>query len=122
MGDGTGTLKSSYIMYRDNIDVATVIGYTYNPGQVDHLDFKTKIELSNYHGLQEMEAKGRPSEAIEIKPISKEQIDEYINEYSNPKLIEGLRRLAEGRENYYYNSAEDKDFVFDDGTKKAKTM
>ncbi len=34
-----------------------------------------------------------------------------IQRENNPKVAEGLREYAAGRENYYYSTSEDKNFI-----------
>lgn len=63
---------------------------------------------------------------IEILPKTQEEIERTIQTESDPKVVEGLRKYAEGRESFYYNSSEDKNFVYEgeDGysDKKSKVV
>ena len=64
-------------------------------------------------GLREMHPCGGdpyPQEIV-IPPLSQEQIEEMIQQETNPKVAEGLRKYAVGRDTYFYNSADDKDFI-----------
>ena len=48
---------------------------------------------------------------IFIPQLSREEIEERIQREDNPKVREGLRMLAEGRENYSYDSRTDEHYV-----------
>ena len=48
---------------------------------------------------------------VVIPPLSQEEIEVMIQRESNPKVAEGLREYAVGRNTYSYNSAEDKHFI-----------
>ena len=48
---------------------------------------------------------------IVISPLSSEEIENMIQREKNPKVAEGLKLYAAGRENYYYSSSEDKHFI-----------
>ena len=68
---------------------------------------------------------GGPYREMEIQPLSQEEIEKLIKMHKNPKTQEVLRLYAKDRDKFYYNSAEDRNFVynFDEPEEyKPKTM
>lgn len=94
---------------RDKLDTAR-----YDYKNMDGTNAHAVIPLSEQYGLREMWPDFDSSKKeIIIPPKSKEEIVAMLQKESNPKVREGLAKLAVGREEYYYNSNEDKDFVWE---------
>lgn len=95
---------------REKLDTAKIISEDKTKG----IRYVATTPLNQEHGLRDMVLPGGyepyPQEVI-IPSLSKEQIEAMIQRESNPKVAEGLRAYAVGRENYFYNSAEDTNFV-----------
>lgn len=100
--------ESRTLLRRDSLDTARVVqedksGIRYNATNV----------LNQEHGLKNLILNGGGYlQDVVIDPLPKEQVDEMIQRESNPKVREGLKRYATGRENYRYDSAQDKNFVY----------
>lgn len=66
------------------------------------------------YGLREMSIESLDFSDVQdifIPQLSREEIEERIQREDNPKVREGLRMLAEGRENYSYDSRTDEHYV-----------
>lgn len=98
------------LLVREKLDTARIIAEDRTKG----IKYSAVTWLNQEHGLRDMELAGGndiyPQDVV-IPPLSKEEIEAMIQRESNPKVAEGLRAYAVGRENYYYNSAEDLNFV-----------
>ncbi len=53
------------------------------------------------------------SKKVYIPPLSKEEIEHKLNTVGDPKAREALRKMAEGRETYAYDSNMDDRFVYE---------
>lgn len=98
------------LLTREKLDTARIISVDKTKG----IKYIATTPLNQEYGLRDM---GLPSgydpypQDVVIPPLSQEEIEAMIQKERNPKVEEGLRAYAVGRENYYYNSAEDKNFV-----------
>ena len=100
--------KTREILRREKLDVARFV----YEDKTRNRHYQASVPLNQEHGLREMHTIGGdpfPKE-IMIDPISSEELEEMITRENNPKVEEGLRVFAEGREKYYYNSNEDSHF------------
>lgn len=124
-----GTFSNIYnsreMLTRDQLDVARHLRIERKNGR-DEIVYSTKIPLSTEHGLMDMyPIGGGPYREMEIQPLSQEEIEKLIKMHKNPKTQEVLRLYAKDRDKFYYNSAEDRNFVynFDEPEEyKPKTM
>ena len=100
------------LLTREKLDTARIVSEDKAKG----IRYNATTPLNQEHGLRDMVLPGGydpyPQDVV-IPPLSKEQIEEMIQRESNPKVAEGLRAYAVDRENYYYNSAEDRHFISD---------
>ena len=98
------------LLTREKLDTARLVVEDKGKG----IRYNATTLLNQEHGLKDMVLPGGydpyPQDVV-IPPLSKEQIEAMIQRESNPKVAEELRALAADRENYYYNSADDKNFV-----------
>lgn len=96
-------------LIREKLDTAQMVVEVDGKGVI----YSAKTRLDQQHGLRDMEVYtgGSYPQDVVIPPLSQEEIEEMIQRESNPKIAEGLRECAVGRENYYYNSAEDRNFI-----------
>jgi len=98
------------LLTRDKLDTAKIVTEDKTKG----IRYIATTPLNQEHGLRDMTLLGGydsyPQDVV-ISPLSREQIEAMIQRENNPKVAEGLRAYAEGREKYYYNSIEDKNFV-----------
>ena len=108
-----GTWHDKYetrtLLTREKLDTARIVYEDKTKG----IRYIAITPLNQEYGLRDMTINGYepyPQNVI-IPPLSQEQIEAMIQKESNPKVVEGLRAYAVGRENYYYSSAEDKNFV-----------
>lgn len=94
---------------RDKLDTARLVF----DDKEEKIRYSVIVPLSQQHGLRDMYTTVNDpcKDDIVILPLSKEQIEAMIQKENNPKVQEGLRAYATGRENYYYNSSEDKNFI-----------
>ena len=98
------------LLTRDKLDTATIVSEDKKRG----IRYIAITPLSQEYGLRDMILlNGYDSypQDIVISPLSLEKIEEMLKKEKDPKVAEGLRNYAVGRENYYYNSADDKNFV-----------
>ena len=101
--------KTKRSFRRDMLDTAY---YTYE-NNVNDEKFSYIGPLNQEHGLKNMKQIGgyeHPMPVV-IPTLSSEQIDAMIQRESDPKVREGLKKLAVGRENYYYNPELDKNYT-----------
>ncbi len=105
---------------REKLDTARVISEDKRKG----IRYNATISLDQEYGLRDIVLPGGDDpypQDIVILPLSHEQIEAMIQRESNSKVAEGLRSYAVGRENYYYNSSEDKNFIRE-GIEELKSM
>lgn len=98
------------LLVRDKLDTARLV----TDDRTQGFRYNGIVPLNQEHGLRDMVQIGGFSPEqnnVVISPLSPEEIEKMIQRESNPKVQEGLRQYAAGRENYYYNSAEDKYFI-----------
>lgn len=102
--------ESRTLLVRDKLDTAKIISEDRTKG----IKYSAITPLNQEHGLRDMAAllDGGPyPQNVVIPPLSQEEIEVMIQRESNPKVAEGLREYAVGRNTYSYNSAEDKHFI-----------
>jgi len=97
------------LLVRDKLDTAII---RYEDKDKDE-KYEGIIPLNQEYGLRDMRILGHQLEQdrVVIHPIFKEEIEEMIMKEKNPRIQEGLRAYAKGRETYSYDSSMDKDFV-----------
>ena len=103
--------KTNTLLTRDKLDTARWFVDDRRKGT----RYSATIPLSKEYGLRDMIIPNgfNNNRDIVISPLSTEEIEVMIQSEKNPKVREGLRAYATGRENYYYNSADDKNFVYE---------
>lgn len=98
------------LLTREKLDTARIVSEDRTKG----IRYNATTPLNQEHSLRDMVLLGGydsyPQDVV-ISPLSQEQIEAMIQRETNPKVAKGLRAYAVGRENYYYNSADDKNFV-----------
>lgn len=98
------------LLTRDKLDTARIFSEDKSKG----IRYSAITPLNQEHGLRDMVLPGGydpyPQDVV-ISPLSHEEIETMIQRENNPKVAEGLRVYAVGRENYYYSTSEDKYFV-----------
>jgi len=103
--------ESRTLLVRDKLDTAKIISEDRTKG----IKYSAITPLNQEHGLRDMAALfdgyGPYPQNVVIPPLSQEEIEAMIQRESNPKVAEGLREYAVGRNTYSYNSAEDKHFI-----------
>ena len=103
--------ESRTILVIDKLDTAKIISEDRTKG----IRYSAITPLNQEHGLRDMAALldgyGPYPQNVVIPPLSQEEIEAMIQRESNPKVAEGLREYAVGRNTYSYNSAEDKHFI-----------
>lgn len=111
---GFGIWQDEYekrtLLTREKLDTARIVFEDKTKG----IRYSATTLLNQEHGLRDMVLPGGYDscpEDVVIPPLSLEQIEEMIQRESNSKVAEGLREYAVGRENYYYDSTEDENFV-----------
>lgn len=107
-----GSLSNSRYVYkeivrRDKFDTARV--------SIDDRDrerkFNSVVELSGEHGYRNMYIAGNSFGPRTIQNLTTYQIEEMLNKETNPRVKEGLKEYAAGRDVYFYSSADDPYFV-----------
>lgn len=99
--------ESRTLLVRDKLDTAKIISEDRTKG----IKYSAITPLNQEHGLRDMALLGGYDPYVVIPPLSQEEIEVMIQRESNPKVAEGLREYAVGRNTYSYNSAEDKHFI-----------
>lgn len=97
---------------RDKLDTANILVIDYNTD----FRYSAVTELNSEHGLRDMVTLGGHDpfpQKVFIPKLSQEEIEKLINKEKNPKVVAELRQLAIGREEYEYNSVEDKNFAYE---------
>ena len=98
------------LLVREKLDTARIVSENKSNG----IKYNATIPLNQEHGLRDMTIPAgynQYPQDITINPLSKEEIEDMIQKESNPKVQEGLRAYANGRENYRYNSSQDENFI-----------
>lgn len=102
--------ESRTLLVRDKLDTARILSEDKKRG----IRYSAITPLNQEHGLSDMILLGGydpyPQNVV-IPPLSQEEIEAMIQRESNPKVAEGLREYAIGRNTYSYDSAEDKYFI-----------
>lgn len=98
------------LITRNKLDTAHVYSEDRNKGT----KYVAYEKLSSEYGYQDLVLQGGGhSKEIIIEPLSKEEIERMIDSHPDPKVREGLRIFAKGREEYSYNSVEDPAFTYE---------
>lgn len=121
-GFGAGNFTDSYdtrtFLVRDQFDTAKVKFEDKRSGA----SYFSVLPLDQRYGLRDMSLNNGAIflSEVEILPMTKYDAEQIIQKENNPKVAEGLRKIAAGRENYYYNSANDSNFVCNVGGEEKK--
>ncbi len=104
------SLQSYSKVQRKNIDTASV----YSFDKDNDSEERATVELGgpDYSHMQVMSVENYPDQHVIIPPLSTERIEEMVSYQTNPKVQEGLRKMAVGRENYSYDSLKDPTFKY----------
>lgn len=98
------------LLERDKLDTARI----FMEDKTNGIRYNAITLLKQEYGLRDMVLSGGydpyPQNVV-ISPLSQEEIEVMIQRESNPKVAEGLREYAVGRNTYSYNSAEDENFI-----------
>ena len=108
-GNFTDSYDTRTFLVRDQFDTAKVKFEDKSKGMY----YFSVLPLDQRYGLRDMNLIDNAifSPEVEILPTSKYDVEQVIKRESNEKVADGLRKIAIGRENYYYNSADDFNFV-----------
>ena len=102
--------ETRMLLKRDKLDTARIVSEDKTKG----IRYSAVTPLNQEHGLRDMVLPSGydpyPQDVV-IFPLSIEEIEAMIQRESNPKVAEGLRAYAVDRENYYYSTSNDKNFV-----------
>ncbi len=97
------------LLVRDSYDTARVVHEDKTRGII----YNAKTPLNNEHGYQNMVLLGGydpyPTDTM-ILPKTEAEVDIELDRETDKKVVEGLRRYAKGREEYYYIAKEDPHF------------
>ena len=121
MASNPKLLEESYSLkehlIRDKFDTAQVL---YENRDLDYKFIgKSRLDINRSLGNMVLPYEiGAGEFEKEILPMSPWEIEKIINKEQNEKIKEGLKKYAEGREDYYYNTEEDPDFVCEKGSQK----
>ena len=104
------------VIMRDKLDTAKIHDEDRRRGT----EYNAIVPLNRETGLQDMKLIGGDPypKNIVIPALGTEQVDAMITNERNRIVQEGLKRYAQGRENYSYRSEDDKGFIrsgFNDG-------
>ena len=96
------------ILRREKLDTARYI-----VKENEEVTYSSTIPLDQQNGLSDMIISNYSSSDFDIiiNPLSKEEIDAMLQKESDPIVREGLRKYADGRESYFYDSKEDPYYV-----------
>lgn len=107
---GRNNYQTRDLITRKHLDIAHV----YSEDKSRGTKYVAYEKLSSQYGYQDLILQGGGhSKEIIIDPISKEEIERMIDSHPDPKVREGLRIYAKGREEYSYNSEEDPAFTYE---------
>lgn len=101
--------ESRTLLVRDKLDTARVLMEDKTKG----IRYSAATILSQEHGLRDMVLPTGFSyqQDVVINPLSQGEIDGMLQRENNPKVAEGLRVYAAGRDVYFYDSKSDPHFV-----------
>lgn len=106
-----GMYDSKTIMERETFDTAGV----FHDDTITGFRYRSIAKLNSEHGLRDLNLGGGynqfPSE-VEINPLGPDEIENLINKDESEIVRAELKRLAQGRGSYYYNSSNDPNFVY----------
>lgn len=97
------------VIMRDKLDTAKIHDEDRRRGT----EYNAIVPLNRETGLQDMKLIGGDPypKNIVIPALGTEQVDAMITNERNRIVQEGLKRYAQGRENYSYRSEDDKGFI-----------
>ena len=98
------------LLRRKYLDVARIVVEDKSKG----IEYYSDAQLKGEHGYRNMILMNGwhyPTDVV-IETLSSEEIENMIQLETNHKVQEELRKLAQGREKYYYNSSEDPQFSY----------
>lgn len=105
--------ESRKLLTREKLDTA---GLVYEDKK-KNIKYSATVQLSSQYGLKNMNLDDNEfKEDITIMPLLPAEIDELIQSEKDPRVAAGLRKYAVGRDQYFYNSRDDRYFVCE-GTK-----
>lgn len=105
--------ESRKLLTREKLDTA---GLVYEDKK-KNIKYSATVQLSSQYGLKNMNLDDNEfREDITIMPLLPAEIDELIQSEKDPRVAAGLRKYAVGRDQYFYNSRDDRYFVCE-GTK-----
>lgn len=101
------------LLTREKLDTARLVV----EDKKKNIKYNATVKLSSQRGLKNMylDDPALP-EDITIMPLLPAEIDELIQSEKDPRVAAGLRKYAVGRDQYFYNSRDDRYFVCE-GTK-----
>lgn len=101
------------LLTREKLDTARLVV----EDKKKNIKYNATVRLSSQCGLKNMYLY-MPAlpEDITIMPLLPAEIDELIQSEKDPRVAAGLRKYAVGRDQYFYNSSDDRYFVCE-GTK-----
>lgn len=101
------------LLTREKLDTARLVV----EDKKKNIKYNATVQLSSQYGLKNMrlDITDLP-EDITIMPLLPAEIDELIQSEKDPRVAAGLRKYAVGRDQYFYNSRDDRYFVCE-GTK-----
>lgn len=95
-------------LVREKLDTARLVV----EDKKNNIKYNATVKLSSQRGLKNMylDIPVLP-EDITIMPLLPAEIDELIQSEEDPRVAAGLRKYAVGRDQYFYNSRDDRYFV-----------
>lgn len=95
-------------LVREKLDTARLVV----EDKKKNIKYNATVRLSSQRGLKNMylDIPDLP-EDITIMPLLPAEIDELIQSEKDPRVAAGLRKYAVGRDQYFYNSRDDRYFV-----------
>lgn len=105
--------ESRKLLTREKLDTARLVV----EDKKKNIKYNATVPLSSQRGLKNMYLDVTDFwEDITIMPLLPAEIDELIQSEKDPRVAAGLRKYAVGRDQYFYNSRDDRYFVCE-GTK-----
>lgn len=100
-------------LVREKLDTARLV----YEDKEKNIKYNATVQLSSQYGLKNMNLDYNEfREDITIMPLLPAEIDELIQSEKDPRVAAGLKKYAVGRDQYFYNSRDDRYFVCE-GTK-----
>lgn len=101
------------LLTREKLDTARLV----YEDKKKNIKYNATVQLTSQYGLKNMrlDIPAFPEDII-IMPLLPAEIDELIQSEKDPRVAAGLKKYAVGRDQYFYNSRDDRYFVCE-GTK-----